>query len=256
MDDVFKALSDSHRRTILDLLREKDGRNLSDLEEHFPEMTRFGVMKHLKILECALLIVTKKDGRFKYHYLNPMPIQDIADRWISSFAKPWTQTISNLKNQLERTNAMTTKPKHVYVSIIKTTPQKLWQALTDGKITPAYYYGSTFEGEVKAGSEYRYVAPDGGQILSGKIIEVNAPHKLVATFKGEWMPGMENDAPTRVTYEIQQQGDCCRLTLTHDEFEGETATYQNTGGGWPGILSGLKTLLETGQSLNYNPMAA
>jgi hypothetical protein len=67
---------------------------------------------------------------------------------------------------------------------------------------------------------------------------------------------MELDAPTRVTYEIKQQGDCCRLTLTHDEFEGETATYQNTGGGWPGILAGLKTLLETGQPLNYDPMAA
>ncbi len=70
------------------------------------------------------------------------------------------------------------------------------------------------------------------------------------------MPNMEKDAPTRVTYEIHQQGDCCRLTLTHDEFEGETNTYKNTSGGWPGILSGLKTLLETGQPLNYNPMAA
>jgi uncharacterized protein YndB with AHSA1/START domain len=113
-----------------------------------------------------------------------------------------------------------------------------------------------FEGQAKAGSDYRYVTPDGRIFVQGKILEAIAPQKLVATFKAEWMPGMENDAPSRVTYEILQQGDCCRLTLTHDLFEGETATYRNTGGGWPGIISGLKTLLETGKPLDYNPMAA
>lgn len=256
MDDVFKALSDHHRRTILDLLRQQDGRSLMDIEEHFPAMTRFGVMKHLKVLEDALLIVTKKDGRFKYHYLNPMPIQDIADRWISSFAKPWTRTINDLKQQLERTEDMT-KPKHVYVNIIKTTPEKLWDALTNGAITPAYYYGGQFEGKIEAGAEYAYRAPDGnGYFVRGTIKEAIKHKKLVATFKGEWMPVMENDPPSRVTWEIEQQGDCCRLTLTHDGFEAETPTYQITGGGWPGILSGLKTYLETGKPLDYNPMAA
>lgn len=257
MDDVFKALGDPYRRRILDLLRERDGRSLSDLEAYFPDMTRFGVMKHLKVLEDALLVVSKKSGRFKHHYLNPMPIQDIADRWISSFARPWTNTINTIKHQLEGTKTVTNKPKHVYVSVIKTTPQKLWQALTDGKITPAYYYGATFQGKIEKGADYAYAAPGGeGFFVRGRIEDVVPEKKLVTTFKGEWMPGMENDAPTRVTWEIEQQGECCRLTLTHDHFEGETATYQNCGGGWPGILSGLKTLLETGEPLNYNPMAA
>jgi len=257
MDDVFKALSDPHRRAILDLLRKSDGRSLSDLEKYFPEMTRFGVMKHLKVLEDALLIVTKRQGRFKYHYLNPMPIQDIAERWISPFAKPWTQAINTLKHQIERTNTMTTKPKHIYVSVIKTTPEKLWQALTDGKITPAYYYGGAFEGKIEKGANYVYHAPGGeGCFVRGTIEDIILHKKLVTTFKGEWMPDMENDAPSRVTWEIEQQGECCRLTLTHDHFEGETTTYQNTGNGWPGILSGLKTFLETGEPLNYNPMAA
>jgi len=256
MDVVFRALNDAHRRKIMDLLHEKSGMTSSEIEAHFQDITRFGVMKHLKMLEEASLITTRKEGRFKYHYLNAVPLQEIADRWISRFAAPWASHLNQLKNTLEKENPMSAKPKQVYVSVIKTTPEKLWAALTDGNITPAYYYGGKFEGNVKAGSEYRYVAPDGSKFVSGKIIEANAPNKLVATFKGEWMPGMENDAPTRVTYEIQQQGDCCRLTLTHDEFEGETNTYQNTSGGWPGILSGLKTLLETGQPLNYNPMAA
>lgn len=255
MDTIFRALNDAHRRKVLDLLQERDGQSSSEIEAQFQDITRFGVMKHLKMLEEASLITTRKEGRFKYHYLNAAPLQEISDRWISRFASPWVRSMADVKNQLEKENPMNIKPKHVYVSVIKTTPQKLWAALTDGKITPAYYYGGTFEGDIKAGCAYRYIAPDGGNFVSGKIIEVNAPSKLVATFKGEWIPGMENDAESRVTYEIQQQGDCCRLTLTHDEFEGETATYQNAGGGWPGIISGLKTLLETGQPLNYNPMA-
>ena len=256
MDAVFRALNDAHRRKIMDLLHEKSGMTSSEIEAQFQDITRFGVMKHLKMLEEASLITTRKEGRFKYHYLNAVPLQEIADRWISRFAAPWASNLTQLKNTLEKEHPMSAKPKQVYVSVIKTTPEKLWAALTDGKITPAYYYGGKFEGDVKAGSDYRYVAPDGATFVSGKIIEASAPNKLVATFKGEWMPGMENDAPTRVTYEIQQQGECCRLTLTHDEFEGETNTYKNTSGGWPGILSGLKTLLETGQPLNYNPMAA
>jgi uncharacterized protein YndB with AHSA1/START domain/DNA-binding transcriptional ArsR family regulator len=256
MDLVFKALSDPQRRKMLDLLRANDGQTLSALESHFPDMTRFGVMKHLKVLEDALLVVSKKDGRFKYHYLNPMPIQDIADRWISSFAKPWTRAINDIKHQLERTETMT-KPKLVYVTVIKTTPAKLWEALTDGKITPAYYYGGRFEGKIEKGADYAYVAPEGhGYFVRGTIEEVVPNKKLVASFKGEWMPGMENDAATRVTWDIEQMGECCRLTLTHDNFEGETTTYQMCGGGWPGILSGLKTFLETGEPLNYNPMAA
>jgi uncharacterized protein YndB with AHSA1/START domain/DNA-binding transcriptional ArsR family regulator len=256
MDNIFRALNDSHRRKILDLLHDNNGMTSSEIEAKFQDITRFGVMKHLKILEESSLISTRREGRFKYHYLNAIPLQEIVDRWISRLAAPWANHLTQLKNTIEKENQMSTKPTLVYVNVIKTTPEKLWAALTDGNITPAYYYGGKFEGTIEVGASYQYVAPDGGKFVSGEIIEVNAPFKLVATFKGEWMPGMENDKPTRITYEIQQQGECCRLTLIHDEFDGETATYKNAGGGWPGILSGLKTLLETGQPLNYNPMAA
>lgn len=255
MDEVFKALSDASRREILDRLREKDGQSLSELRAAFPEMTRFGVMKHLNVLENALLISTRKEGRFKYHYLNPVPIQDIADRWISSFAAPWAQTLTKLKRDLERKDAMT-KPIQQYVSIIKTTPEKLWKALTDPQMTQLYYYGGRFIGEFKKGAEYKYEAPDGSLFVTGTILDVVVHKKLVCSFSGHWMPGMEGDKPSRVTWEIEKVGACCRLTLTHDEFDGETATYHNTSGGWPGIFSGLKTLLETGKPLEYDPMAA
>jgi uncharacterized protein YndB with AHSA1/START domain/DNA-binding transcriptional ArsR family regulator len=255
MDNIFKALSDTHRRSILDILHAKDGLSLMDIEKHFPTMTRFGVMKHLKVLEDAFLVVTRKSGRFKYHYLNPVPIQDISDRWLSSFAKPWTTSMRCLKSELERPNTMS-KPNHVYVTVIKTTPEKLWEALTNGAITPHYYYGATFKGTLEPGAEYGYVAPGGDEyFVRGTIKEVIPHKKIVATFSGAWMPGMEQDPPSQVTWEIKQSGDCCVLTLIHDGFDTETLTYQASGGGWPGILSGLKTYLETGSSLGYSPMA-
>lgn len=255
MDDIFRALADPHRRLILDLLRIKDGQTLSDLEQAFPDMTRFGVMKHLSVLEDCFLIATRKEGRFKYHYLNPVPIQEIADRWISSFAAPWSRSLTDLKRQLERNNIVN-KPQHVYVTVIKTTPEKLWDALTKADQTPLYYYGASIKTDLKAGSDFNYMTPDGHVMVGGKVIEAQKPKKLVTSFTGHFDPSMQGDKPSRVTWEIEQQGECCRLTLIHDDFAGDTATYHVVGGGWPGILSGLKTYLETGKALGYNPMAA
>jgi DNA-binding transcriptional ArsR family regulator len=101
MDAIFKALNDPLRRSILDRLRQKDGQSLQELEEGV-EMTRFGVMKHLKVLEEANLITTKKQGRFKYHYLNAVPLQEVADRWIEPLLQaPAARGMLNLKAHLE-----------------------------------------------------------------------------------------------------------------------------------------------------------
>lgn len=258
MDEVFKALADPSRRKLLDALFVRDGQTTAELESVLKEeMSRFGVMKHLDVLEASSLIVTKKVGRFKYHYLNTVPVQEISDRWISRYTAPFARSMADLKQQLERTLPMThAKPMHVYVTVIKTTPQKLWQALTDPAVTPLYYYGGSVQTTLKRGEKFSYVAPDQSRMVEGEIIEAIENKKLVTTFKGYWDPAMGDDAPSRVTYDIEQQGEFCRLTLTHDNFDGDTATYKIVGGGWPGILSGLKTLLETGQPLGYNPMAA
>ncbi len=100
MDEVFKALADSTRRQLLDQLFERDGQSLSALEEGLP-MSRFGVMKHLKVLEEAGLVTTRRRGREKLHYLNPVPIRLIHDRWVSKYAEPWVSALSELKNELE-----------------------------------------------------------------------------------------------------------------------------------------------------------
>ncbi len=144
------------------------------------------------------------------------------------------------------------KPKHVYVQIIKTTPSKLWDALTNPQMTPLYYYGTAIDSELKPGSNFNYITPDNTLMVGGEVIEAEKPRKLVTSFIAKWGPEVEGDAPSRVIFEIEPQGQCCRLTLTH-EFEEENATYQTVDDGWPVILAGLKTLLETGEPLNYDP---
>ncbi len=100
MDEVFKALADPTRRGLLDELFKADGQTLSALERRLP-MTRFGVMKHLKVLEQAGLVTTKRQGREKLHFLNPVPIRLVHDRWVSKYSEPWAATLSGLKKQIE-----------------------------------------------------------------------------------------------------------------------------------------------------------
>lgn len=257
MDDVFRALADRNRRRVLDLLREKDGQTLSDLETQFPEFTRFGLMKHLKTLEAASLIATRKVGRFKYHYLNPVPLQKIADRWISSFAAPWASALSELQWKLERGESpMAAKPKHVFTTIIQTTPEALWDALTNPSKTQLYFPRVSVRSSVQPGTPFDRVAADGSVTIKGEVIEANPFNRLVITFDAQWDDEVRKNAPSRVTYEIEQRGECCKLNVVHDDFDGETATYKQVGGGWPATLAGLKTLLETGKPLNYDPRAS
>jgi DNA-binding transcriptional ArsR family regulator len=100
VDDVFKALADPTRRSLLDALFEQDGQTLTELEERLP-MTRFGVMKHLRVLEAAGLVTTRRQGREKLHFLNPIPIRLIHDRWVSKYAEPWAEGLTELKRELE-----------------------------------------------------------------------------------------------------------------------------------------------------------
>jgi DNA-binding transcriptional ArsR family regulator len=101
IDDVFKALADPTRRRLLDELFERDGQTLSALEQRLP-MTRFGVAKHLKVLEEAGLVTTQRRGREKLHFLNPVPIREVHDRWVSKYAEPWASALTGLKRDLER----------------------------------------------------------------------------------------------------------------------------------------------------------
>lgn len=249
MDDIFKALSDKSRRVLLDTLRKNDGKTLSELEAVLPNLSRFGVMKHLKILEEALLVTTHKKGRFKYHYLNTVPIQELSDRWISRFAATWAQNITDFKNDIERNTAMSNnKPKHIFTTIIQTDASSLWDALINPKITQQYFFGLSVETDWKEGNDLAYLNSQGEAQIEGKIIDTVPNHKLVYSFSGH-CDEEDKEPPSRVTFEIEEMGKACKLTLTHDEFEEGSKEYINVGNGWPTVLSGLKTLLETGKPL-------
>jgi uncharacterized protein YndB with AHSA1/START domain len=261
VDDVFKALGDPHRRLLLDRLFERDGRTLNDLAGQLEKMTRFGVMKHLRVLEEAGLVATRKVGREKLHYLNPVPIRLIHERWVSKFSERWVSGLVRLKAELERTpgeeDEMEAKtlvaPKHVQAIYIKTTPERLWQALTSPDLTQRYYFNGRVDSEWRPGSRYEFRhSNDHSLQIEGEVLEAEPPKRLVMTFKAVWDDDVKKDAPSRVTMEIEPMGETCRLSLVHEDFDGETATYRQVSGGWPLITSSLKSLLETGEPLRVS----
>lgn len=241
MDEVFRALADPTRRALLDELFRVDGQTLGALEERFP-MSRFGVMKHLRQLEAAGLVVTRRRGREKLHYLNPVPIRLVHDRWVSKYAEPWTATLSDLKHGLEK------QMEKVFEIYIKTTPERLWQAITDPEIRAKYNFGAGVSSEWTPGSPIRMDAPEAGVLLGeGEVLDVDPPHRLVHTMTALWSEDVRREGASRVTWQIEPVGDSCRLTVTHDQLR--EGANDELYGGWPMILSGLKTWLETGELL-------
>ena len=255
MDLVFKALADPTRRSLLDALFEEDGQTLTELEERLP-MTRFGVMKHLRLLEEANLVTTKRRGREKLHYLNPVPIRLVHDRWVSKYAAPWAAALSGLKHTLEDRTM-----EKVFEIYIKTTPERLWEAITDPELRQRYNFGVGVSSDWTPGSSYESVHPGAGiTIAAGENLEVDPPKRLVQSFTALWSDDVKSEGTSRVTWEIEQVEDSCRLTVTHDQLR--EGANNELYGGWPMILSGLKTLLETGEllttpgSLRYSQPAA
>jgi len=241
VDAVFKALADPTRRELLDELFREDGQTLSALEARF-SMTRFGVMRHLKQLEEAGLVVTKRQGREKLHFLNPVPIRLVHDRWVSKYAEPWTAALSDLKTRLE------SPMEKVFEIYIRTTPERLWEAITDSEIRSKYQFGCRLTSDWTPGSRFEMGHPGAPDLLGeGVNLEVDPPRRLVQNMVALWSDDVKREGTTRITWEIEPVGDSCRLTVTHDQLR-EGANSQLYGG-WPMILSGLKTWLETGELL-------
>jgi uncharacterized protein YndB with AHSA1/START domain len=201
-------------------------------------------MKHLKVLEEANLVVTKRRGREKLHFLNPVPIRLVHDRWVSKYAEPWVAGLSGLKHDLEREATM----EKVFEIYIKTTPERLWQAITDSDMRRRYNFGVGVESDWTQGSSYQGEHPRApGPLAAGENLEVDPPRKLVQSFTALWSEEVQAQGTSRVTWEIEQVEDSCQLTVTHDQLRDDA--NPELYGGWPMILSGLKTLLETGEEL-------
>ena len=254
MDVIFKALSDETRRSLLDMLHKRDGQTLTELEEKLC-MTRFGVMKHLKVLEEASLVVTRRSGRFKYHYLNAVPLQQLIDRWIEPLTqKPMARAALDLKAKLEGSdpmNAMTidnAKPDFVLETFIHTTAHKLWAALTEGEHMRHYHFAAaaTKPGSLQKGARFDQYTPDGNVLVGGEVLDIDPPKRLDVTFEPGWGEGPQK--ASRCVYEIEQQGDNCKHTILHFAIpEGQDGVKE----GWARMKSGLKTYLETGTPVRF-----
>jgi uncharacterized protein YndB with AHSA1/START domain/DNA-binding transcriptional ArsR family regulator len=248
-DKVFRALADPTRRYLLDKLRERNGQTLTELCRRL-DMARQSASQHVTVLEAANLISTVWRGREKLHYLNPVPIYEIQERWIGNFEHPRMRALAKMKRRAEE-NAMGDRPTFVYVTYIQATPENVWHALTDPGLT-AEYWGHSNISDWQAGSQWEHVRADGSGIADvvGTVLESAPPTRLVMTFDA---PGDEPaGGPSTVSFDIEPYGEIVRVTVIHQNLPSQ-ADYEAVSAGWPAVLANLKSLLETGHVLPQAP---
>ncbi|GAA4975192.1 DNA-binding transcriptional ArsR family regulator/uncharacterized protein YndB with AHSA1/START domain [Nonomuraea thailandensis] len=260
MDEVFKALADPSRRSLLDSLNARNGQTLRELCAEL-DMARQSVSKHLAVLEEANLVTTVRRGREKLHYLNAVPINAIAERWINRYDRHRADALADLKTALEG-HPMRHDPDFVYTTFIRTTTERLWQALTDPAWTKRYW-GVALKSDWSAGStvtwEYQGItmkdpeqvvlAAEPGKRLAYTWHTFTPEFVELAGLRGDDLEAWTRDPRSTVTFDLEQQGELVKLTVTHGGFGADSAVRKAISGGWPQILSSLKTLLETGETL-------
>ncbi len=244
---VFKALGDPSRRLLLDRLFERDGQTLGELCEHLPGMTRFGVMRHLGVLAAADLVTTQRVGREKRHYLNPVPIRLVHDRWISKYAEPVVGSMAALKQHLEEPTM--DRPEHVYSIYVKAPPERIWRAIVDGDETVRYYYGTRVASDWTVGAPVVYTYPDGSVAADGEVLAIEPGTSVTLTFHAHWDPDIEAEGPVTMSWAVAAEGDLTRLTVTTADLRPGSRMDEEFRGGIAYIISGLKTFVETGAPL-------
>jgi uncharacterized protein YndB with AHSA1/START domain/DNA-binding transcriptional ArsR family regulator len=266
IDDVFRALADPSRRRLLDSLNERNGQTLRELGSTL-DMARQSVSKHLAVLEAANLITTIRRGREKHHYLNAAPINEIAERWITRYDQYRVHALADLKRALEDTPVE--KPSFVYTTYIQTTPERLWQALTEPAFTERYW-AMTFDGDWTPGSALTWRMRGLTIADPEQIVVASEPYRRLSytwhTFTREWAESLDltDDARDRltaeprskVTFEIEPLGEQVKLTVIHDDLEPGGLTGSLISEGWPRVMANLKTLLETGSTLPDLPLGS
>ena len=259
---VFKALNDPSRRLLLDRLRERDGQTLGQLCEHLPAMTRYGVMNHLRVLGDAQLVSTVTVGRSKHHYLNPVPIRMIHDRWIARFTAPLVGGLADLADLGTAVSARREQrehrqhkeqtmpvPSHRYQTFVRCSPDEAWTAIVDGDSTVRYFYGTRVESTWVPGESLRYLGSDGSVVADGEVLAVDAPHRLEMTFHPRWDPTLEEEGAAHMAWIIDESDGLTRITVEYYDLPVDSLQAADFMAGIPLIVSGLKTLLETGQPL-------
>lgn len=248
MTDVFRALGDATRRALLDRLHERNGQTLSELCQGLG-MARQSVTQHLGMLEEANLVGVVRSGRERLHYLNPVPLQEIQERWISKFDGPRLDAVRTIKKRAEET-AMTPRPDYVYVTYIGASAQTVWDALTSEDLT-ARFWGHSNVSTWEPGQPWKHVRTDGSGIadVTGRVVESERPSRLAITFES---PDGGPSPVQLVTFRIEEYQDIVKLTIVHENLptaeDAEAAAL-----GWAAVGSNLKSLLETGKVLPQAP---
>jgi DNA-binding transcriptional ArsR family regulator/uncharacterized protein YndB with AHSA1/START domain len=260
MDEVFRALADPTRRRLLDSLNARSGQTLRELCSGL-RMARQSVSKHLAVLEAANLVTTVRRGREKLHYLNAAPISEIGERWITHYDQSRVEALADLKRALEEDTTME-KPSFVYTTYIRTSPERLWRALTDPAFTRRYW-GATFQSEWNEGSEITWDLFGVSISDPDQVVLESDPYRRLSyswhTFTPELAKALDvtdeardriaAEPRSKVTFDIEPLGELVKLTVVHDGFEPGSMMVAMVSQGWPRILANLKTLLETGETL-------
>lgn len=258
VDEVFRALADRSRRSLLDSLQARNGQSLRELGADL-DMARQSVSKHLAILENAGLVTTVRQGREKLHYLNAAPINEIAERWISHYDRGRAEALADLKRALEEPTM--SKPTFVYTTYIRTTPEQLWKGLTDPAFTQRYW-NTAFETDWHVGSPMvwdnhgvRIDDPDQVVLESDPYTHLSytwhsfTPELAEALgFGADQQATLSAEPRSKVTFDIEDQQPMVRLTVMHETAEPDSLVLSMVSGGWPSVLAALKTLLETGRA--------
>jgi uncharacterized protein YndB with AHSA1/START domain/DNA-binding transcriptional ArsR family regulator len=264
MDEVFRALADPSRRLLLDRLNTRNGQTLRELCAGL-EMARQSVSKHLAVLEAANLVTTVRRGREKLHYLNAAPINDMSERWINRYEQERVHALADLKRALEETPMQ--KPSFAYTTYIKTTPERLWQALTEPAFTERYWR-MTFETDWQVGSRMTWHHHGITIDHAEQVVLESEPYRRLSYTWHTFVPELAEiheqlsdeviakaagESRSKVTFEIEPLDELCKLTVVHDGFEPGSTVVELVSGGWPHVLSELKTLLETGATFATDP---
>lgn len=262
MDEVFKALADANRRRLLDRLNRRNGQTLRELCAGLA-MARQSVSKHLAVLEAANLVSTSRQGREKLHFLNPEPINAIADRWMTRYDRARADALADLKRAMEQRPMDSTS--FVYTTYIDTTPERLWAALTDPAFTKRYWgvslvsdwrVGSTVTWELEhvtiADDEQVVLASDPPRRLSYTWHTVTPEFVAAYGDDHEFLAKASAERRSKVTFDIEPVGGVVKLTVTHDDFDSGSVLLAGLSEGWPPIIASLKTMLETGSPLTID----
>ena len=259
-DEVFRALADPTRRALLDRLAERNGQSLKQLGAGLG-MARQSVSKHRAVLEAANLVTTLRRGRELLHYLNAEPVNAIADRWMSKYDRGRAQALAGLKRALEDGN-MSESSDFVYVTFIRSSPERVWRAITEPEFT-RQYWGVEFRTDWQKGSPIVWDFQGVEMADPEQVVVESQPYERLAFtwhaitpefaakvgIDGELREKLNQEPRTTATFTLEpQEGGVVKLTLLHSGQPG-SSIVDMVEQGWPQTLASLKSLLETGSAL-------